>query len=296
MIARVANAIRPNQPINIDRILGASYNTRSALEALLAHTPEFWVCRPGRIEMSSSTTRIKKGHKHLLWLPDDPHEAGLIRERHTDVVISEVPSADAVYEALEIPSELAQREGIDVQAARRHAQIQIALVVIGRQLGFRSWVARNDRAILYNNSQLGEMDGVVIDLEREALVAPHEGAVRAALYIDCIWFRNSRFLPAVIEIEHTTGVTSGLHRMKTLFDLLPRFPTRWVIAAPDEARSSVIQEANKEAFRPLRARFFPYSAIEELYSLCQRRHLTRESVNEEFLDAFMEPCTHALAH
>ena len=38
MIWRVANAIRPGVPVNIDRILGASYNTRSALEALLAHT------------------------------------------------------------------------------------------------------------------------------------------------------------------------------------------------------------------------------------------------------------------
>src|SRR5204863_7820421 len=37
MIWRVANAISPDVPINIERILGGSYNTRSALEALLAH-------------------------------------------------------------------------------------------------------------------------------------------------------------------------------------------------------------------------------------------------------------------
>lgn len=39
MLWRVANAIREGLPISIDRVLGASYNTRSALEALLAHTP-----------------------------------------------------------------------------------------------------------------------------------------------------------------------------------------------------------------------------------------------------------------
>jgi type II restriction enzyme len=49
MIWRVANAISPNVPINIERILGGSYNTRSALEALLAHTPEFYFCYPGSI-------------------------------------------------------------------------------------------------------------------------------------------------------------------------------------------------------------------------------------------------------
>ena len=41
MIWRVANAIEPGVPFNLDRLLGASYNTRSVLEALLAHTPEF---------------------------------------------------------------------------------------------------------------------------------------------------------------------------------------------------------------------------------------------------------------
>src|ERR1700676_836403 len=67
MIRRVANAISPEFPINIDRILGASYNTRSALEALLAHTPQFQYCYPGRIEVGESSTAIKKGHKHLMW-------------------------------------------------------------------------------------------------------------------------------------------------------------------------------------------------------------------------------------
>lgn len=41
MIWRYANAFSPNLPINVDRVLGASYNTRSALEVLLAHTLSF---------------------------------------------------------------------------------------------------------------------------------------------------------------------------------------------------------------------------------------------------------------
>lgn len=46
MLWRVANAFVPNSPIQIDRVLGASFNTRSALEALLAHTSEFYYCYP----------------------------------------------------------------------------------------------------------------------------------------------------------------------------------------------------------------------------------------------------------
>ena len=50
MLYRVCNYIEEGKPINVDRILGASYNTRSALEALMAATPEFYWCLPGRIE------------------------------------------------------------------------------------------------------------------------------------------------------------------------------------------------------------------------------------------------------
>lgn len=94
-------------------------------------------------------------------------------------------------------------------------------------------------------------------------------------------------MPAVIEVEHSTGVTSGLTRMKGFQDALPAFPTRYVIVAADEDREKVIREANREQFKSLNARFFPYSAVEELYGLCQRRKL--RGVTEEFLDTFMEP-------
>lgn len=194
------------------------------------------------------------------------------------------------HEALALPAEVTEKPGLNIEEARRHAQIQIALVLIGRQLGFRSWVARNDKGITYNNKRLAETEGVVAELEDESLIAPYAGAIRAALLVDCIWFRNARFMPAVIEIEHTTGVTSGLTRMKNLQDALPPFQTRWVISAPDEEREKVITEANKPMFRPLGAQFFPYSAVEELYALCQRRNIGKGSVNEGFLDAFMEPC------
>ena len=63
MLSRVANAITEGTPVNIDRLLGASYNTRSALETLLCHSPQFYFCFPGRIENINGKTKIKSGHK-----------------------------------------------------------------------------------------------------------------------------------------------------------------------------------------------------------------------------------------
>jgi type II restriction enzyme len=202
------------------------------------------------------------------------------------LVISEIPSREAIYEALVIPEAVIEG-GMDIEVARRHAQIQIALVEIGKQLEFRTWVAQNDRAIQYKHQRLGEMQGVIARLEDERMLQAYEEARRAASLIDCIWFKNDRLMPAVIEIEHTTAVRSGLTRMKNLQDRIPAFPTRWVIAAPDDDRAKVVQECALPQFATLNAKYFAYSAVEELYSLCQRRKV--QGVSEEFLDSYMEP-------
>ncbi len=285
MIWRLANAIRPNQPINVDRILGASYNTRSVLESLIAHTPQFYFCYPGRIESVNSNEAVKKGHKHLMWSPNTPHTNGVTEKIETEIVISEVPTLEAYYDALVLPTDF-DIEELDIDIKRRHAQIQIALYFIGKQLGFRTWVAQNDKGILYQDKKLGEFEGIIAKLDDEILIKSHHDAVKAALLIDCIWFKNGRLMPAVMEIEHSTGVTSGLTRMKNFYDRFPPFPTRYVVVAPDEDRNKVVQEANKPQFADLQTKFFPYSAVEELYALCQRRKL--KGVTEEFLDCYME--------
>lgn len=285
MIWRVANAFFEGQPINVDRVFAGSYNTRSVLESLIVHTPQFYACYPGRIFDMAGSTSIEHGHKHIVWLPTEPHENGMAVEKEIDIAISEIPTSAAVYDALLLP-ETVDLQGMDIEVARRHAQIQIALFLIGKQLKFRTWIAQNDHGICYNGKPLIQHDGIVKDLQDENLVGPFDGAVNAGKFIDLIWFKDGREMPAVIEVEHTTGVTSGLARMLYYSSKVPPVKTRYVIAAPDEDREHVIAEANKSMFKELDVRYFPYSAIEELFVICQRRNL--RGVTEEFLDCYME--------
>lgn len=294
MIWRLANALIPNHPVNLERIFGSSYNTRSALEALLAHTPQFYYCYPGRIETTSSTTNIKKGHKHIMWCPDRPHAPNIMVKAETEnMVISEVPGTEVVYESLTLPAELDVPE-LDIAVKRRHCQMQIALIEIGKHLGFRTWVAQNDKGIVYKNKKLGEMEGVINSFRNDdVIISKFDAAQRAALLIDCIWFKNGKLMPAVIEIEHSTGVTSGLTRMKGLQDILPPFPTRYVIVAADEDRAKVFREASKPQFQSLNTRYFSYSAVEEMYALFKKRNL--KGITEDFLDNYMVPVLEQLA-
>lgn len=286
-IWRLANALVPDQPINVDRLFAGSYNTRSVLEALLVHTPQFSYCYPGRIQMTGGNPTIKNGHKHIIWTPNDTHSLGVTRLVDTDIVISEAASVDT-YDALKVmnPSGIGEISGIDADIKRTHALMQIALYNIGKQLDYRTWVAQNDKGIIYNGKRIIEYEGIIHSLKNEPLLKSHADAIKAALLIDCIWFKNGKLMPAVIEVEHSTGVTSGLSRMKNFQDLFPPFPTSYIIVAPDEDRAKVIQEANKVQFKSLNTKYLPYSAVNELYSLCKRRNI--KGINQEFLDSFME--------
>lgn len=289
MIWRLANAITADKPINVDRVFGGSYNTRSVLESLLAHTSQFYWCKPGRIELINTNKAVKEGHKHLIYLPDQPHQFGVSEFTKVNMEISEF-NLDVVYQGLELHDYILP-EDMTVEQKRRHAQIQVLLVKIGHHLGFRTWVAANDRGIQYAGQRLDQMNGVIDKLSEEKVLSAYPEAAKAARLIDCIWFRNGRLMPAVMEVEHTTGVTSGLTRMKGFFDLGPALQNvRWTIVAPDEDRDKVIKEANREQFKEMNTQFFPYSAVEELYSLCERRK--PQGITDNFLNCFMEACVH----
>lgn len=288
MIWRVANAVSEKDPINLDRILGGSYNTRSVLETLIALTPEFYYCYPGRIKDVDGHSSIEKGHKHIIWLPGTPHENGVLVEKEVpNLAVSEIPMQSVTYDNLIIPKDyLIGDQMVEINVIRRHTQIQIALYLIGLQLGYRTWIAQNDKGIIYNDKPLLEQPGIVPALSDENIISAFPGAEPSARFIDCIWFQNHRFMPAVMEVEHSTGVTSGLTRMKGLQDAMPAFNTRYVIVAPDDLREKVIDEANRPQFQSLDARFFSYSSVEELYHICTHRNL--HGVTQEFLDCYME--------
>jgi type II restriction enzyme len=165
--------------------------------------------------------------------------------------------------------------------------MQVALIEIGNALNFRTWIARNDRSIEVGGTKLGEFPGVIRSLGEIPILYTNE-IKEAASLIDCIWFtQNIDRIPAVIEIEHSTGVISGLVRMQKLHSLAPALSTTFTIVAPNELRNKVVNEANQSVFRVLNTKYMPYSTVRELYGLIRRYSLT-DVVDHTFIKPFME--------
>ncbi len=277
---------KPDYPLHVDRVFSAGGNTRSALETLVAYTPHFFMCFPERIDVYSGETLTNL--KHIMWCPNDRHPLGEFAEKAYNQVITEVELGFG-FEPISLTATSLGNEFDSIEAKRTHVQMQIALIEIGNALNFKTWIAKPDQSIVVGNSTLGNYPGVVSALEslKGGTFQDYENR-QAAQFIDCIWFaEEGRRIPAVIEIEHSTGVTSGLVRMQKLADTAPSLSTKYVIVAADSLRPKVVIEANKPIFRGLNAFFMPYSAVRELFGLIKRYSLIGV-VDHKFINPFME--------
>lgn len=287
MLWRAANALGTGIPVNFDRIFAGSYNTRSVLETLLAHTAEIYTCHPGRQESIGGKIRIQKGHKHIILMPT-PHEIGRTAsvELSADCVISEIPSLGMMYDIVPAVAWVGDPEKIKLQ--RRHSQIQIALAEIAKALDMRAWIAVEDQGMRYNGKPIIEYPYIVKSLRDERAICEYPEAIDVAKHIDCLYFNGG--LPFAFEVEHTTGVTSGLTRMTSFKSFSPNYDTHYVIVADDHNRNLVKQRSMPEQFEELEPMYFPYSNVEDLHSFIHRHDGRLRGVKKDFLLGFMEPC------
>lgn len=278
-------ANRPNYPIHFDRLYSASGNDRAALETLLANTPHFYICYPQRTNPYTGVTQ-KSPLKHLMWSPEKEHSWGETKKETYDQVITDF-ELEVNFSDINIVESMLGQEFDSIESKRTHTQIQIALIEIGRALDCSIWIAANDRSIPIKDTTLGNLPGVIQSLDEIGML--YSPALKKAVsLIDCIWFSQQLdFISAVIEVEHSTGVMSGLERMLTFKNQIRNLTTNFIIVAADDQRNKVVKEVSKPHFRGLTAKFMPYSNVRVLYGLIQHYALSKV-VDDKFINPFME--------
>lgn len=276
---------KPNYPIHLDRLFSAGGNSRSVLETLLVYTPNFYISYPQRT--NPYTGELESKQKHVIWAPNDSHQLGVIQTRQFDQVISEI-ELDMSFGDIQVTTGMLGNEFDSIDAKKTHTQMQVALVEIGNALKFHTWIAKNDHSIVIGDKTLGSLTGVVRSLDDIPILYNNE-MKRAANLIDCIWFdQDFRHIPAVMEVEHSTGVTSGLTRMLKLHEVMPSFKTKYTVVAPDQLRNKVVTETNNPVFKPLDGFFLKYSTVRELYGLIEKYSLSGV-IDREFINPFFDP-------
>lgn len=125
-----------------------------------------------------------------------------------------------------------------------HTEVQGWLRDLGLALGYRVWVAANDRNRPYGPGRLS--DGCLDELPAALAIAPGAEAVRL---IDVIWFEaGGAGVAAAFEVEHSTSIYSGIVRMLDLALGGDGFGGRLLLVAPDGREREVRQQLARPAF------------------------------------------------
>ena len=142
-----------------------------------------------------------------------------------------------------------------------HTEIQGWLRDLGNALGFKVWVATNDRARPYGDGRLA--DGCL-----DTLPIPDEHALAADMIrlIDVLWLDNTgQRIEAAFEVEHTTSIYSGIVRMLDLaLGMGKANSSAYFLVAPDEREADVRAQFARPAFSrvsDLQLRYLPYSEM-----------------------------------
>ena len=166
--------------------------------------------------------------------------------------------AEARAEAVKFEKTALQQRDTD----RTHTEIQAWIRDLGRALGYRVWVAANDRSRPYDGARLG--DGCLDQLP--AALANGAGAESIRL-IDVLWLEaGADRVTAAFEVEHSTTIYSGVVRMLDLA-LSGELHTSagLFLVAPESREGDVRAQLRRPAFSriaDLDVRYLPYGELE----------------------------------
>ncbi|WP_034457500.1 type II restriction enzyme [Buttiauxella noackiae] len=172
------------------------------------------------------------------------------------------PEAIALWQAelAKIQEEsLASRKLLEKSSEQTHThtRVQSWLRDVGQALGYRIWIANNDRTRLHEGGQLG--DGCL------ACLPDHLNSVNL---IDVLWLdSDSQKVIAAFEVEHTSTIYSGIVRMLDLALGVPdHTDTHFFLVAPGSREKDVRAQFSRSAFnrvRELDMRYLPYEVLDE---------------------------------
>jgi len=194
---------------------------------------------------------------------------GLIKNEVTKYGVKDFIDLDVmlwhIYDDIlpEISKELEKEKELDQPIVTQEATIKIEsheaaqfhLLELGNMLGYLTYTT--DPSKTYNGRKLGE----VAALKQLPGFAGERDLV-SARKIDVIWFGLDENPQVCFEVEHTTGITSGLSRLLQI----KQIRTKFIIVSSEDQRSKFEREMEKYPFRTLQDsyRFISYDELSRL--------------------------------
>jgi hypothetical protein len=186
------------------------------------------------------------------------------------------PSRSGLYRLVEQPPVEPEPESLERRDVLDHATAQGMLLTLGRIYGYETFAPATDRTSRsFQGRPLASLSTIT-----DCAEFCGKRSLRRVRQIDAIWLAedNDGAYPVVaFEVEHTTGVRSGMDR---LVELPERYAATLFVVAPgeDEHRrfDTLVDENRFRKFRD-RLHFRDYPQLDSLYNAAVRHEEVRLS-------------------
>lgn len=131
-------------------------------------------------------------------------------------------------------------------AEASHEAMIYALAKLGQYAGCSIWIGKKEQSDEFAGEKFSELSLATLP----QLGGISEEAMRIIEQIDVLWLKGNMIISA-FEVEHTTGVITGLARFHDLLRTIPMIRMDMYIVAPDERKRKVIREFNRPAIREI---------------------------------------------
>lgn len=186
------------------------------------------------------------------------------------------PNRSGLYRLVEQPTVDAGPESLPQQGLVDHGAAQGMLLTLGRMYGYETFAPATDRTSrTFQGKSLGDFSTVT-----DCAGFCGKNSLQRVRQIDAIWLAedNDGVYPVyAFEVEHTTGVKSGMDR---LVELPERYAVGLFVVAPGEdERKTFDGLVNQNRFRKFRSRlsFRDYQQLDSLYNTAVTHEEARSS-------------------
>jgi hypothetical protein len=186
------------------------------------------------------------------------------------------PNRSGLYRLAEQPNVSAEPESLSEKSSVDHGTAQGMLLTLGRMYGYETFAPATDRTSRsFQGRSLADFSTVT-----DCATFCGKNSLARVRQIDAIWLAedNDGVYPVyAFEVEHTTGVRSGMDR---LVELPERYAASLFVVAPGEdERSKFAGLIGLNKFRKFRERllFRDYHELDTLYNAAVRHDENRKS-------------------
>lgn len=166
--------------------------------------------------------------------------------------------------ALQTAKKRAEEAQLHEQEEQGHTMVQYELIKLGNALGYKTWVARNDRSKEWRGEKFS-----FLTTDSLPKITDQNAVQQKIELIDVMWLDRDKIVCA-FEIEHSTAIYSGALR---LFDLAKTLKgkAKLFIVAPDSREAQLLQILTCPTFTEELAKYQPrYLLYNEFCSCCSQ--------------------------